>query len=346
VTGAERDPDDDVADDDVADDDVPDDDGPFSFTLTDEDAGGRLDRVIADRHGVWSRSAIQRWMDDGRVRVDGVPVGRRPKLAPGALVEVRPAPPPPSAATPQPIPLSILFEDAHLLVVDKPAGLVVHPAPGHPDGTLVNAVLHHTPVEGSASGARASGTPAPPPRPGIVHRLDKDTSGVLVVAKTGVARDRLVATFQAHDLDRRYLALAVGAPPDRITYDTLHGRHPRDRKRFTSHPLRGGRRAVTHVETRERFGDRAALVQCTLETGRTHQIRVHLAEHGHPLVGDPVYGGRPRDPRVRQAAAHLGRQALHATLLAFAHPITGEPLRFETPPPGDFTVAGEMLRSG
>jgi 23S rRNA pseudouridine1911/1915/1917 synthase len=248
-------------------------------------------------------------------------------------VVVRPAPPPPSDAEPQDIPLAVLFEDDHLLVVDKPAGLVVHPAPGHADGTLVNALLFHAQVEDDGADRR---------RPGIVHRLDKDTSGVMVVAKTAQVRDALVALFQKHDIERRYVAIAAGEPPVRVTYDTLIGRHPTDRKRFTT-KVRRGKRAVTHVEVRERL-EGAALVECKLETGRTHQIRVHLAEHGHPVLGDPVYGRSPKSPVAREAAKGLGRQALHAAVLGFRHPATGEAQRFETEPPADFRAALALLR--
>jgi 23S rRNA pseudouridine1911/1915/1917 synthase len=210
--------------------------------------------------------------------------------------------------------------------------MVVHPAPGHPGGTLVNALLHHF---GALPGEDAE-------RPGIVHRLDALTSGVMVIARTPAAREGLMALFATHAIERAYLAIAVGHPPEQITYETLHGRHPRDRKRFSSRVTRG-KRALTHVETIERLHG-AALVRCTLETGRTHQIRVHLADHGFPLLGDPTYGKTPKDARVRAAASALGRQALHAAVLGFAHPITGEPLRFETPPPSDFQAALSALR--
>lgn len=305
---------------------------PLLVTLDAAAAGERLDRVLAARLPEVSRSALAQWIAEGRVTLRGAPVRASHRARAGDVVEVRPAPPPRSTAAPQPIPLAVLFEDDHVLVVDKPPGLVVHPAAGHADGTLVNALLHHTVVEGGAD----------PTRPGIVHRLDKDTSGVMIVAKTAAARDALVRVFAAHDLERRYLAIAVGHPPDAVTYDTLHGRHPTDRKRFTTR-VREGRRAVTEVCVRERLHG-AALVACTLHTGRTHQIRVHLAEHGFPLLGDPVYGRTPRDARLAAAARALGRQALHAATLALRHPVTGAPCRFEAPPPPDFAAAVAALR--
>lgn len=254
----------------------------------------------------------------------------RPKA--GQRVRVRPAPSAPSSVAPEAIPLSVLYADADLVVVDKPAGMVVHPAPGHSGGTLVNALLHHF-------GALPGEDPA---RPGIVHRLDAHTSGVMVVARSAPAREALLEAFAKHAIERSYLAIAVGHPPDAMTYETLHGRHPRDRKRFSSKVLRG-KRAVTRVEVLERLHG-AALVRCTLETGRTHQIRVHLSDHGTPLLGDPVYGKRSKERRLRAAADALGRQALHAAVLGFAHPITAAPLRFETPPPADFRDALEALR--
>jgi 23S rRNA pseudouridine1911/1915/1917 synthase len=269
------------------------------------------------------------------VTVDGLVVvsaKTRPRAA--QRIVVVPAPPPPSTAIPQPIAFGILYEDADLSVIDKPAGLVVHPAPGHPDGTLVNGLVHRYGAE------LAEGTA--PERPGIVHRLDAWTSGVMVVARTERAKRALVAMFQAHDLERSYLAIARGAPPDRVTLDTLHGRHPRDRKKFSSRVTRG-KRAVTHLACLERLAG-AALLRCTLETGRTHQIRVHCADHGYPLLGDPVYGGRPKDGRLRRAGEALGRQALHAAVLGFAHPVTGAPMRFETEPPEDFRRALDALR--
>ena len=307
---------------------------PTVVTLADEDAGKRLDRVLARLCPEFSRSALQRWIEQGRVEQAGEIVSRKTKALAGAEVSIDPAPPEAMSAEPQDIPLEILFEDAHLLVLDKPAGLVVHPAPGHPDGTLVNALLHHCEIQGGTD----------PVRPGIVHRLDKDTSGVMVVAKTPAAHERLVEMFQQHALERAYLAIALGRPPQSMTYDTFHARNPAHRKKFTSRGDRG-RRAITHIETLELLHG-SALLRCRLETGRTHQIRVHLAEHGHPVLGDPLYGRSIGDPKLRQASTELGRQALHAILLAFAHPITGEPLRFENEPPELFQRALESLRVG
>jgi len=307
---------------------------PTVVTLSEEDAGERIDRVLARRCPQFSRTALQRWIEQGRVEQAGEVVSRKTKAQAGAEVSIEPVPPEAMNAEPQDIPLDILFEDEHLVVLDKPAGLVVHPAPGHPDGTLVNALLHHAEVEGGGD----------PLRPGIVHRLDKDTSGVMVVAKTPTAHERLVDMFQAHQLERAYLAIARGRTPATTTYDTFHARHPGDRKRFTSKVGRG-KRAVTHLETIELL-HASTLVRCRLETGRTHQIRVHLADHGHPVLGDPLYGGATRDPLLRKVGLTLGRQALHAALLSFEHPITGEAMRFETEPPGDFAGALEALREG
>ena len=306
---------------------------PTIVTLGEEDAGERIDRVLARHCPEFSRSALQRWIEQGRVEQAGEVVSRKTKALADAEVTIQPAPPERMSAEPQAIPLDILFEDEHLIVLDKPAGLVVHPAPGHPDGTLVNALLYHAEVVGGGD----------PLRPGIVHRLDKDTSGVMLVAKTALAHERLVEMFQRHDLERAYLALAYGRTPEACTYDSFHARHPTHRKKFTSKGTRG-RRAVTHLETVELLHG-SSLVRCRLQTGRTHQIRVHLADAGHPVLGDPLYGRSIADPELRRICAELGRQALHATLLAFEHPITGERLRFETEPPEDFRRALEQLRS-
>lgn len=300
---------------------------PVELTVREDEAGERLDRVLAARDLGHSRAALQRWMSQGRITVDGAPTAKDARARAGSVVRIEPAAPEPSSAEPQDLPLDILYRDDHLLVVNKAAGMVVHPAAGHTHGTLVNAVLHHARVELGPD----------PMRPGVVHRLDKDTSGVMVVALTTVAREGLSARFAEHDIERVYQAICTGHPPTQQTHSTLHGRHPVDRKRFSSKVTRG-KRAVTHVRRLSTLHG-AALVACTLETGRTHQIRVHMADSGHPLLGDPVYGGRPRDPRVKAAAQALGRQALHAGVLGFAHPVDGRALRFEAPPPPDFERA-------
>ncbi len=307
---------------------------PTVITLSEQDAGQRIDRVLGRRCPEFSRSALQRWIEQGRVEQAGEVVSRKTKALGGAEVSIHPAPPERMSAEPQEIPFELLFEDAHLIILDKPAGLVVHPAPGHADGTLVNALLYHGEVQGGAD----------PLRPGIVHRLDKDTSGVMVVAKTPQAHERLVEMFQQHSLERAYLAIALGRPPQAVTYDTFHGRHPGNRKKFTSRGDRG-RQAVTRLETVELLHG-SSLVRCYLETGRTHQIRMHLTEDGHPILGDALYGKSISDPELRRVATELGRQALHAVLLAFAHPITGEAMRFETEPPEDFQQALRSLRIG
>lgn len=314
--------------------------------------GERLDRalatLLAGSTASPSRAEVARWIDAGRVVVDGR-VARRAaeKVRAGAHIVARPLPPPPSEAKPDAsVPFTVLYEDDDLVVVDKPAGVVVHPAKGHWEGTLVHGLLARGPLadeEDEPSPERNAG----PPRPGIVHRIDKDTSGVLVVARTAAAREALKQAFARHDIERVYDAIAVGALPDEATFDTLHGRHPTDRKRFTGRNARGAeaRRAVTHVRVVERFARTVARVECRLETGRTHQIRVHLAEHGAPLLADAVYGRAPRDPAVRAVADALGRQALHARVLGFAHPRTGAPMRFEAPWPEDFARAVAALRA-
>jgi 23S rRNA pseudouridine1911/1915/1917 synthase len=303
--------------------------------VTPAEAGERIDRMLAARELGHSRSTLQRWIVEERVRVDGRPVPPKHRVRAGEHVEIVPAPPPATEARPEDLPLEILHCDDHLLVVNKPAGLVVHPGPGHASGTLVNAVLFHAPVHlGDGDNER----------PGIVHRLDKDTSGVMVVARSLFAKNALVARFKEHDIERRYVAIATGVISAARTIDRPIGRHPTDRKRFSSKIERGGKRAVTHVEPRERLHG-ATLVECRLETGRTHQIRVHLADEGHALLGDRIYGRAAADAQVRAAAAALGRQALHAKVLGFEHPATGEPLRFETEPPADFMTAVEALRS-
>ncbi|MFM1959267.1 MAG: hypothetical protein RL588_784 [Pseudomonadota bacterium] len=295
--------------------------------------GGRLDRALADALPQLSRARLRALMEAGAVTWDGAAVGDPSGRArPGTYrVEI----PPPAAALPEPqdLPLDILFEDADLIVLNKAAGMAVHPGPGVPDGTLVNALLHHCGASLSGIGGVA--------RPGIVHRLDKETSGVIVAAKTDAAHQGLAALFAAHDIERSYVALVRGAPrPPAGEIRTRIGRSSHDRMKMAVLKS-GGREAVTHYRTERPFGPPgaplAARVTCRLETGRTHQIRVHMASLGCPCLGDPVYGsGAPAAP-VREAlkAAGLSRQALHAAVLGFRHPVTGEALRFESPPPPD-----------
>jgi 23S rRNA pseudouridine1911/1915/1917 synthase len=283
---------------------------------------------------------VQRLVDEGRVRVDGRALRPAARLRGGERIELELPPPEPSGLVAQDLPLAVLYEDDELLVLDKAAGMVVHPARGAPHSTLVNALLHRLGA-GAAGGDRV----------GLVHRLDRDTSGCLVVARTDAALAALQAQFKARRVGKTYLALCHGALAAEGRLDTPYGRHPRDRTRFTTR-ARGARRAVTGWTVRERFGDAATLAEVSLHTGRTHQIRVHLAEHGHPLLADAAYGGTRREARLaadhpaRRAAAALGRQALHAWRLELDHPASGERLRFEAPVPADLQAALRVLRGG
>ena len=296
-----------------------------------EGGGGRLDRALADALPQLSRARIQALMSEGAVTREAAAMSDASARAEPGLYRLAIPPAAPALPAAEDLGLTVLFEDAHLIVIDKPAGMSAHPAPGSPAGTLVNALIHHCGASLSGIGGVA--------RPGIVHRLDKNTSGVMVAAKTDLAHRGLSALFAAHDIDRVYIALTRGAPrPARGSVATRIGRSPRDRKKMAVLAA-GGREAVTHYQTVRTFGagPLAARVSCTLETGRTHQIRVHLAHRGAPCLADPAYGGGPPAPAVCAAilAAGLKRQALHAAVLAFVHPITGEALRFETDLPAD-----------
>jgi 23S rRNA pseudouridine1911/1915/1917 synthase len=307
---------------------------PQVVTVPREAGGQRLDRFLAGALGV-SRAELQRWIEAGRVTVDGAARTASARVREGERIVAEPMPRPASAAEAEAgVVFDVLHVDEDLIVVNKPPGLVVHPARGHEGGTLVNGLL--------ALGLFRREDLGDDERPGIVHRLDRGTSGVLVVARTPAAREALKAQFQAHSIERLYEAIVVGEARD-ATFATLHGRHPRDRMRFTSR-VKTGKRAVTYVRVVERLGA-ATRVECTLETGRTHQIRVHLSESGTPVLGDPLYGKPPRDARVRAVAQALGHQALHARVLGFLHPRTGEPVRFEAPVPDDFGEALEALRA-
>jgi 23S rRNA pseudouridine1911/1915/1917 synthase len=289
-------------------------------------AGWRLDRALAAAIPTQSRERLKALVAGGAVALDGVIVrdpARRLRGSESATVRV-PAPRPAEAA-PEDIPLVIAHEDDHLLVVDKPAGLVVHPAAGNPDGTLVNALLHHCAGRLSGIGGVA--------RPGIVHRIDKDTSGLLVVAKTDRAHAGLAEQFQRHTIGRRYLAIVAGIPtPPAGRIETNLARSEANRQKVAVVRPPRGRHAITHYRVLESLHG-AALVECRLETGRTHQVRVHMAHVGHPLVGDPVYG----QGRLADVCRDLGfhRQALHAAGLKLRHPVTQENLAFESPLPAD-----------
>jgi 23S rRNA pseudouridine1911/1915/1917 synthase len=310
-------------------------------TLSAAAAGGRLDKTLADLLPDVSRARLQALIGEGALSLEGVVLTDASRKAAPGVYQLRVPAPLPAEPAAQDIPLAVLFEDAHLIVVDKPAGMAAHPAPGSWDRTLVNALLFH--CRGGLSGIGGVA------RPGIVHRLDKNTSGVMVAAKSDAAHAGLSALFASHDIERVYVALTRGAPePRRGTIVTRIGRSPHDRKKMAV--LRaGGREAITHYAVARVFGPAerplAARIACTLETGRTHQIRVHLASKGAPCLGDPVYGAGAPAAAVREAMAQAGleRQALHAAVLGFRHPISGEALRFETPPPTDMARLEHVL---
>jgi len=292
-----------------------------------EFAGLRLDQALARLLPEHSRSRLKAWIDEGRVQVDGAAWEAKRRVAGGERLDVVSRDADAALAdAPQDIALPIVHEDAAILVVNKPAGLVVHPGSGNLDGTLLNALLHHDPALAGV------------PRAGIVHRLDKATSGLMVVARTIEAHTELVRQLAERSVTREYLAVARGDLARRVVVDAPIGRHPT--QRTTMAVVARGKPARTHVQIVERFGI-ATLLRCTLETGRTHQIRVHLAAMNHALVGDPVYGTSRASPGLPPFA----RQALHAARLALTHPITGERMTWEAPPPGDFAMLVAALRA-
>ena len=306
-------------------------------TIPAEMAGWRLDRALAALLPTYSRERLKALISSGQV-TSGGQLSRDPsaKAKGGASFSISVPPPAVAHNEAQDIPIEIMFEDDHLLVVDKPAGMVVHPAAGNYDGTMVNALLHHCHGRLSGIGGVA--------RPGIVHRIDKDTSGLLVVAKTDPAHEGLAAQFAKHSIERRYAAIVAGLPKTGSgTVDANLARSSTDRKKIAIVSVGRGKRAVTHwrlVETLKQ----AALMECQLETGRTHQVRVHMASIGHPLLGDPVYGRARSEHREVLKRLEFARQALHAARLGFVHPITGGTLTFDSPIPSDMQQLLSYLR--
>lgn len=304
------------------------------YNVPPELSGKRLDQAAAELISEHSRSRLQSWIKNGSLLVNGKPCKPRDKVMMGDELALDAEPEAQVTWQAEPITLDIVYEDEHLLVINKPAGLVVHPAAGHADGTLVNALLNHAPEVENL------------PRAGIVHRLDKDTSGIMVVARSLVAHTSLVEQLQSRTMGREYEAVVVGSLTGGATIDEPIGRHPQDRKRMAVVP--SGKPAVTHYRLIERFAAHTH-IHCKLESGRTHQIRVHLTHVRHPLVGDPVYGGRLRLPKgtteeLREVLAAFTRQALHARKLTLEHPETGETLSWEVPLPDDMVKLIEALR--
>lgn len=315
---------------------------PLHLTIPDELSGERLDRALAVQLTDLSRSRLKTLIEEGRVTLLGAGTVTDPSARVKGGQSFAIMPPDPEAAEPvaQDIALAVVYEDEDLIVIDKPAGMVVHPAPGNPDGTLVNALIYHCGASLKGIGGEL--------RPGIVHRIDKETSGLLVAAKTEVALNGLAAQFAAHDVERCYRAFVWGVPvPAAGEIDGPIGRHPIDRKKMAV-VSKNGKPALTRYKVIQRFdGQVAAEVECRLATGRTHQIRVHMTKIGHPLLGDPVYGA----PRTKGTSAPLARflkdwqrQALHAATLGFRHPVSGEALRFESALPQDLTILEAYLK--
>ncbi len=315
----------------------------YTVTVPQDKAGHRLDRVLADALPALSRSRLKGLIESGGVtRQDGAALEPSSKVKAGEVYAVVVPPARPAVPRAQAIPLSVVFEDGDLIVIDKPVGLVVHPAAGHPDGTLVNALLAHC-------GASLSGIGGVT-RPGIVHRLDKDTSGLMVAAKNDAAHRGLSRQLETRTLKRRYKALVWGMPnPRQGTIEGAIGRNSANRKKMAV-VKKGGKAALTRYRVLEPAGMKASLIECRLSTGRTHQIRVHMADIGHPVIGDPLYGGgsarrlkgAPED--ARQALAPFDHQALHAYLIGFRHPSSGGLLQFESEIPNDFSELINLMK--
>ncbi len=305
---------------------------PNSVFLQVEETSDRIDRYLSQHLPDLSRSRIQQLIEQGNVQVNGkICTSKKATVQPGDRISLEIPDAQPLDLQPEDIPLDILYEDDAMLIINKPAGLVVHPAPGHPEGTLVNALLAHCPNLPGIGGVQ---------RPGIVHRLDKDTTGAIAIAKTDLAQANLQAQLKAKTARREYLGVVYGVPKtDSGTIDLPIGRHPLDRKKMAIVPVeKGGRPAVTHWRVQERLGN-YTLMHFQLETGRTHQIRVHSAHLGHSIVGDPVYSSG------KSVGVNLPGQALHAWRLRLQHPLTGDWIEVTAPPPPAFTTLLEVLRS-
>lgn len=306
------------------------------FVVEERDAGQRLDQFLVGRLPQLSRSGVQRLIRGGHVRLSAGEAKAGLSVARGLTIDVDIPPPAPAIPQPEPLPLAILHDDADLVVVDKPAGMVVHPAAGHAGGTLVNALLHHVRGLSGVGGSE---------RPGIVHRLDRGTSGVLVVAKHDAAHRELARQFHDREVRKEYLALVWGTPQAGERLEQPIGRDRRHRKKMSTRSARA-RPALTEIVDVEPLGG-VSLVRLRIGTGRTHQIRVHLSERGHPVVGDPMYGGRrTRTAALLAALAAIDRPLLHAARLGFTHPRTGQPLVFEAPIPADLATILKHLRRG
>jgi len=308
------------------------------YRLLVDEPGSRLDLFVSRLIPELSRSRVQALINGGFIRLDGRPAKAAARLKPGQVVEVEVPEPEPALLEPEPMELAVIFEDEALVVLNKPPGLVVHPAPGHASGTLVHGLLHHCPDLKGIGGER---------RPGIVHRLDKETSGLIVAVKSDQAHQRLSRAFKAKKVDKTYRAVLLGRPgwSDK-TVEAPIGRHPTKRKQMAV--LESGRPAVSLFRVVEEFAGPLVLAEVDLMTGRTHQIRVHAAHLGHPILGDPVYGSGSRErrlePEARALAAPLGRQMLHAWRLGFDHPLTGQRLAFEAPYANDMRLVIEELQ--